>query len=1136
MNIPFAHRPPTTEVTDAPRAVVRAANTVLRRVLGLGAMVCCLSSSSASAADGLSNTILLTESSGASVLAVYDDLAGVITLAKGLHTSNPEWKYVPVRRYGVVDGNRIRAADLNGDGLDDLILPAYTANRLLVIWGADLDATEIPADELAPGPGPAFAAPARLDRSAAHQILIANTARAQIEVRGWDMVRKEPVTAAAAYPAGFALAGLLGFETAASSREAADPVLGMLRLDAGGGLAPVLELFDRNPNPEYGPNNSIRSWIARSPHQQLISGFPNGADQPGWFLAYSAGSAFLEFFPSGPGDSELFELGQPVARVSMIPDVSDEVLVLFSDGAMARFHFSPATGLVLNQQFDPPAGLGFSAASGANGTIIALLSDAAGQLTQFNVFNQGPAGYELANQGAWPPLPALEGAVTVVLYTADPFSSPPPFPFETFLAGDWATGVFFGGGMVNANSETFGGISQGLQNPTLQTFPAAADPGPAAVAIGNQWEPSSSLFQLVDASMADGVAAVTIQPPPGSYPTTIGVGFQAGENVTVFYRINQNPWQTGFGPVWIHQNSVIQYYGEHAGGALSSIQIANYHINQSLAIDTDGDGIPDLIEAKLGSNPLNPDSHGTGAGDLNHLLYGDPNDPNAPPSELALPFDEFPLTVTWDDDASAALPSASQRLFIGNLSNHSLGDALPSTQPGTRTYGDITLKRGNIHGGITKKWLPSNFRIDVGGLDRSIGPAMTAFGAIPTASAPVIPLDLTALDPVAAWPQAALEAVEAHANTIFESSIGPSSTVAALVFEYWFGLRLAELGRIPDINQRPLLADPPNSIRAGIATPADVEAFETPHGNDLLAHELAHVVQQLNDAVLTSNQSQALREVAESFYAQAIDAANAGTPIDPPIHALRRALDGFTPPGYTLPHPPATLVELRDELLADITPRNVILLTGILSIIGHDLVLNANGDRYLLCDRDGRPYRLDGAGLIVNGTLASVTGVPIPSNDVAIEEIVIAVERIELASIPAALDTDLNGNGLPDSWELAFLGSLDFGFWDDLNGNGFSLAEEYAARVDPTDPFASPPGAPAIPQYFALTFDPAGNPVVEWDGSFFAAYELIGSQDLFNWEPQQGLIQRSGDRRHSVAIDLDQSQAFFQLRIQLTLP
>ncbi len=55
----------------------------------------------------------------------------------------------------------------------------------------------------------------------------------------------------------------------------------------------------------------------------------------------------------------------------------------------------------------------------------------------------------------------------------------------------------------------------------------------------------------------------------------------------------------------------------------------------------------------------------------------------------------------------------------------------------------------------------------------------------------------------------------------------------------------------------------------------------------------------------------------------------------------------------------------------------------------------------------------------------------------------------------------------------------------------------------------------------------SGVPVVKWDGSFAADYELMESFDLGNWVPHPGAVERQGDREHSVDVELDDERGFY---------
>ncbi len=55
----------------------------------------------------------------------------------------------------------------------------------------------------------------------------------------------------------------------------------------------------------------------------------------------------------------------------------------------------------------------------------------------------------------------------------------------------------------------------------------------------------------------------------------------------------------------------------------------------------------------------------------------------------------------------------------------------------------------------------------------------------------------------------------------------------------------------------------------------------------------------------------------------------------------------------------------------------------------------------------------------------------------------------QVSSTPAKLFLDANGNGIPDSWELEYIGNLNYGADADLNGTGNSILYDYENGLNP---------------------------------------------------------------------------------------
>ncbi len=549
----------------------------------------------------------------------------------------------------------------------------------------------------------------------------------------------------------------------------------------------------------------------------------------------------------------------------------------------------------------------FATAAGGNGTLLAVNSDGSGQLSSFNLFEKDSSGvYQPINQGAWPGSQVKPSQTTVVLFTDSPFGTPQPFPFQNFSAGDWATMATFSAGQVTASVETFESPDLGLGNPMLQSLNPDANPGFGAQALGNQWEPSSSLFYPPSTPTATGVAAVTIKPAAGSYPNTIAAAFSAHPQVTVHYRVNHGPWVSGLGPVWIAQDATVQFYGEHGNGTLSPIQTAAYEIDQPPDNDTDGDFVPDSIEALAQTNPFDPDSDDDGENDFSELLgEGDPNDPNSQSASKIDSLSNVQTIIRWDNTNSVALPAQNQDLFIADLSNTELGKAtqVPRLSPrdGSVDISDFNIwqtHRVEPASGVAKLWLPSNFKMEVGDLPQSAGAEVMSLKQVylppPYAS---IPVQLESANPLTEWIQAAEMTLPNAAPQVDEYTVGPASTMAALLFEYWYGQRLLDSGLISTIADRPRLADSPRSPRAQGNKAEDVLMVQEllNQGDDIVIHEITHAVQQSYDITLLHPDWFMFRDTANSIYDQAIQANIDGRPLDPPLNVLRNIFDGIAP-------------------------------------------------------------------------------------------------------------------------------------------------------------------------------------------------------------------------------------------------
>ncbi len=228
---------------------------------------------------------------------------------------------------------------------------------------------------------------------------------------------------------------------------------------------------------------------------------------------------------------------------------------------------------------------------------------------------------------------------------------------------------------------------------------------------------------------------------------------------------------------------------------------------------------------------------------------------------------------------------------------------------------------------------------------------------------------------------------------------------------------------------------------------------------------------------------------------------------------------------------------LRERAMAEMGPQTTLQLMGALSFAGPHLALESMGQTYQLLNGQGSRYRLPGTGLVTEGSLASVVALPWTNSppaqgfDASLRVLALAIDQI-----PTAPAMDENGNRLPDTWELIFLGALGFDFWGDGDGDGFGEGEEYAAASDPTNPLSTPSGRPATPQNLSLIVDAQGNASVEWLGSLTAIYELWTSQNLDEWLPHPGIVESTPDGTHAVPIEINQPEGYFKVLTDISLP
>ncbi len=229
---------------------------------------------------------------------------------------------------------------------------------------------------------------------------------------------------------------------------------------------------------------------------------------------------------------------------------------------------------------------------------------------------------------------------------------------RSYGIGDWSAGVLLNGGLAQVTTD--GGGSHSI----------AVGHEPVSIYV-NQTSQSVPLLSPVQIPLAlaglargsgdpqQGGVQPTVQLHPGSgrYDGTVAVNLRAtrGQGVTtpltLRWRINAGAQQsrsftaeeTAEAQFFLVDNGIHQIEASAFQGSKSSpmvsakIEIAGADRQR----DSDGDGIPDLVELALGMNPLTDDigldSDGDGWSDFEELLRGsDPRDPDSKPLDSDL--------------------------------------------------------------------------------------------------------------------------------------------------------------------------------------------------------------------------------------------------------------------------------------------------------------------------------------------------------------------------------------------------------------------------------------------------------------------------------------------------------------------
>ena len=880
-----------------------------------------------------------------------------------------------------------------------------------------------------------------------------------------------------------------------------------------------------------------------------------------WHVTPSAGGDYA--FAPGPG----FNLGVSLEQLAVIDAAPPQLLVIINGGTSARVYDFDGTNFpAFKQTLTPPAGDKFTLAAAGTAGRFSLNSGSGGRSERLTPYLKIGADWVAQTTENIPPVSTGDNTANVFLFEQEPFVDPQARLVARLNAADWSTLASLTSGTANAQSQAFGGPTEGLTG--NQTRSLGKVPAQAHFALVNQYRPQISLHSRQPARGVD-VVNVTVAPSSGRFHQGVQPSFTAtpGSAIIHWRTAPSGFWQTftpGTPPT-IFKDSTLQYYAEDSGikSAVGSVQ---YQFDVPPGqLDSDGDGVPDFVEVTKGLDPLHSgrDSDGDGYSDLEEILGGtNPNDaashPAAHPSldptyDLRVSAASFSLVSSQLEAASAGTPVTVHDLagalrgetnvsaFVENTTNFL---AAPFNRL-TRVTDDRLLALTTAASYALTNEPPGSAH----------GRELLALHTPPVLSSFHVDFTYNESNGQAAeadrWITAAQTAIAASVQKAYEN-IDFRNTLAALLVELKLENVLHSRGWSAT-NRLTLFPFRPADAGMQSLALAELAALELPTTNGLPGYSLA----QLNTIALADS-SHLKPQAGDKFFLTALaftfyQASAQNTNLTPaPADALRQYLRTFTiAPSYLnadtnfalLLSFPATSNAVA-EILGDLPARTLV--TRTLFVTANSF---ANKECVLLYPQLGQPYSLvlaDGAPFIFPqsfvlpaGSALQVTGYA-DLGAGACGGTRLEVVTAMLTTLPVPSSTDLNGNLLPDDWEYTFLGGLVDPFGD-ADGDGFSNLQEFLDGTDPNSAASHGTIAMALPlPVVSLQTAGGGNALTmswefpaeyagKFDFTFKSTTDLGGS-----FTPLPVAISQPSPGHFSVTLPPGSASAqFYQLTMQL---
>jgi hypothetical protein len=353
---------------------------------------------------------------------------------------------------------------------------------------------------------------------------------------------------------------------------------------------------------------------------------------------------------------QTFDLGQPITQLFVLSETNGAMLlVLFGDSSTgATYDFDGTNPPALRQTFTAPSGMKFSLAGSVGGGDFLLLHGPNGGKaisTGWQRWNWNGSSHILRASGSIPPSTPAKARANILLYGANPDTSPDAPLLQVLDLGEWSISAALSGGVLQVAQETFLGSTAGL-GPATQVSVSNAMTSPLGVfPIVNQRSVNEATV-LLGPPAGQPIPDLSFSPAPGAYPlptnSFLQVKIFTPSMATVYFRTDPAQSWSRYNPANPPQIASTTTFSAYADGIPPSpVRTAAYLIANAppiavpSSVDANHNGLPDSWEQAFGITDPNGDADGDGFTNLQEYLAGtDPLDPNSvpgsPPKDVTL--------------------------------------------------------------------------------------------------------------------------------------------------------------------------------------------------------------------------------------------------------------------------------------------------------------------------------------------------------------------------------------------------------------------------------------------------------------------------------------------------------------------